>query len=182
MEGFPSLCDYSIAYLERLVKGFRKLFFSPYCGNVTFSRHPVCYSCTADEKHRLAQTARPLRVLSVSVLLRNKWLTSSTHRSVHPSAFLGYRPLTVFIVSQVWRLVNTFFEISSTFFEEGSWLCSVHPWRSANLGKLCHPRHLWSTICIAEKWDALNPFGVKSGDFTGLTRIFAVYCRPTCGE
>ena len=103
-----------IPHLERLVKGFRKLFFSPYCGNATFQRHHVCYSCTADEKHRLAQTARPLRVLSVSDLLRNKWLTSSTHRSARPSAFLGYRPLTVFIIAHSVRFVKRFFRIFSS--------------------------------------------------------------------
>ena len=102
--------DFIVPCLKRLVKGFHKLFFSPYCGNATFLRHPVCYSCTADEKHRLAQTARPHRVLSVSDLLRNKWFTSFTNRSARPSAFLGYRPLTVFIVPQVERLVNTFFK------------------------------------------------------------------------
>ena len=121
-------------------------------------------------------------LLSVTDLPRIlKRFTSSTHRSVHPSAFLGYRPLTIFIVPQVWRLVNTFFEIPQTFL--GRELALLRPSAAGFCSKsLCHPRHLWSTICIAEKWDALNPFGVKSGDFTGLTRIFAVYCRPTCGE
>ncbi len=208
------------------VKGFRKLFFSPYCVQWTFLRHPVCYSCTTDEKHRLAQTARPLRILSVSDLLRNKWLTSSTHRSTRPSAFLGYRPLTVLIVPHFVGFVKGFYQLffraSSVGFEplgsgpslQPRWdspldclycttnlaVCQYLFWNSLNFfwgrelallrpsaagfcsKSLCHPRHLWSTICIAEKWDALNPFGVKSGDFTGLTRIFAVYCRPTCGE
>ena len=64
---------------------------------------------------------------SVDLLRILKRFTSSTNRSVHPSAFLGYRPLTVFIVSQVERLVNTFFEISQTFFKGRECRCSVHP-------------------------------------------------------
>ena len=94
---------------------------------------------------------------------------------MHPSAFLGYRPLTVFIVPQTFRLVNTFFEISQTFLKEGS---AVAPSiRTFNGCALSLDYYLYSG-----RWDALNPCGVKSGDFTGLTRIFAIYCRPTCGE
>ena len=105
----PSALDiWIIAHLLENVKRFRKLFFSPYCGNATFLRHPVCYSRTTDEKHRLAQTARPLRVLSVSGLLRNKWLTSSTFARFATLRFLGLLPLDILIVSQTFRLVNTF--------------------------------------------------------------------------
>ena len=62
-----------------------------------------------------------------------KRFTSSTHRSVHPSAFLGYRPLTVFIVPQTLRFVNTFFEISQTFFGKG--VALLRPSVA-----VCHPR------------------------------------------
>ena len=112
----PRLCTLIVSHSKGFVKGFRKLFFSTYCGNVTFLRHPVCYSCTADGKHRLAQTARPLRILSVSDLRQNKWFTSFIHRSARPSAFLGYRPLTVFIIAHFAGFVKREFFFLRTFF------------------------------------------------------------------
>ena len=62
------------------------------------------------------------------------------------------------------------------------WLCSVHPRRSRLLPQLCHSSASLVYYLYSGEVGCPYPFGVASGDFTGLTTPLAICSQPTCGE